>query len=146
MTYIVTWRVSDGSIGVQIAKPSTDGVALPAGLCLGYLFTVAVVTPDQLRVNAVAKTPQTVDEINHARSELEAPLSKVFENTTLTSDQQASILDLCAKFRPVFSLSMSELGCCTIAEATFPLPPDTRPVDRPQYRPNPRASTRFYCH
>ena len=35
---------------------------------------------------------------------------------------------------------MSELRRCTIAEATFPVPPDTRPVDRPPYRPNPRTS------
>ena len=34
---------------------------------------------------------------------------------------------------------MSELGCCTNAEATFPLPPDTRPIDRAPYRANPRA-------
>ncbi|CAB1100197.1 unnamed protein product [Ectocarpus sp. CCAP 1310/34] len=37
---------------------------------------------------------------------------------------------------------MPELGrCCTIAEATFPVPPGTRPVDRPPYRPNPRVAT-----
>ncbi|CAB1098409.1 unnamed protein product [Ectocarpus sp. CCAP 1310/34] len=35
---------------------------------------------------------------------------------------------------------MSELGRCTIAEATFPVPPGTRPIDRPPYRPNPRTS------
>ena len=35
---------------------------------------------------------------------------------------------------------MSELGQCTIAEATFPVPEGTRPVDRPPYRPNPRTS------
>ena len=28
----------------------------------------------------------------------------------------------------------------TIAEATFPVPKGTRPVDRPLYRPNPRTS------
>ena len=59
---------------------------------------------------------------------------------TLTPDQQTSVLDLCAQFRPVLSLSMSELGRCIIAEATFPVPPGTRPVDRPPYRPNPRTT------
>ena len=39
----------------------------------------------------------------------------------------------------VFALSMSELGRCTNAEATFPLPTDTRPIDRTPYRANPRA-------
>ena len=135
-----TWKASDGSVAVQIANPSSDGVALPAGLCLRYLLTVSVVSPDQLHVNAVANTPRSAEELRRARSELEGPLSKAFNDTTLTPDQRASVLDLCAKFRPVFSLSMSELGRCTIAEATFPVPPGTRPVDRPPYRPNPRTS------
>ena len=34
---------------------------------------------------------------------------------------------------------MSELGRCTNAEASFPLPPETRPIDSPPYRANPRA-------
>ena len=34
---------------------------------------------------------------------------------------------------------MSELGHCTNAEATLPLPPDTRPIDRAPYRANLRA-------
>ena len=46
---------------------------------------------------------------------------------------------MCARYRPVFALSMSELGRCTNAEATFPLPPDTRPIDRAPYRANPKA-------
>ena len=78
---------------MQIANPSTDGVALPIGLCLGQLFTVSVVTPDQLHVNAVAKTPKSVDELAQAKSELEGPLSKAFTNTNLTTDQKASVLD-----------------------------------------------------
>ena len=100
---------------------------------------MSVVTPDQLHVNAVAKTPTSVDEIALAKSEIEGPLSKAFTNTKLTSDQKVFVLDLCARYRPVFALSMSELGRCTNAEATFPLPPDTRPIDRPPYRANPRA-------
>ncbi|CAN0420776.1 unnamed protein product, partial [Pylaiella littoralis] len=61
------------SVAVQIANPSTDGVSLPAGLCLGQLFTVSVVAPDQLHVNAVANTPKSAAEISRARSELERP-------------------------------------------------------------------------
>ena len=96
-------------------------------------------TPDQLHVNAVAKTPKSVDELAQAKSELEGPLSKAFTNTTLTTDQKASVLDMCARYRPVFALSTSELGRCTNAKATFPLPPDTRPIGRAPYRANPRA-------
>ena len=78
---LATWYAADGSAAVQIANPSTDGVALSIGLCLGQLFTVSVVTPDQLHVNAVAKTPKSVDELAQAKSELEGPLSKAFTNT-----------------------------------------------------------------
>ena len=56
---LATWYAADGSVAVQISNPSCDGVALPIGLCLGQLFTVSVVTPDQLHVNAVAKTPKS---------------------------------------------------------------------------------------
>ena len=39
-----------------------------------------------------------------------------------------------------FLLSPQELlGKCTLAEATFPLEPGTRPVDRIPYRANPRV-------
>ena len=137
---LATWHASDGSVVVQIANPSSDGVSLPPKLCLGHLSTVSVVTPDELHVNAVANTPVTDEEVRRARSDLEGPLSKAFSETTFTSEQKESVLDLCAKYRPVFSLSMSELGRCTIAEATFPVPSGTRPVDRPPYRPNPRTS------
>ena len=132
--------LADRSVAVQLANPSSDGISLPIGLCLGPLFTVPVVTPDQVYVIVVAKTPGSVDELAQAKSELEGPLSKAFTNS-LTSDQKASVLDLCARYRPVFAMSKSELGRCTNAEATFTLPPDTRPIDRAQYRANPRAKT-----
>ena len=54
---LATWHASDGSVVVQIANPSSNGVRLHPGLCLGQLSTVSVVTPDHLRVNAVANTP-----------------------------------------------------------------------------------------
>ena len=80
-------------------------------------------TPDQLHVNAVAKTPKSVDELAQAKTELEGPLSEAFSNTKLTTDQKAYALDLCARYRPVFALSMSELSLCTNAEATFSFAP-----------------------
>ena len=137
---LATWSASDVSVVLQIANPSQDSVRLSPRLCLGHLYTVSVVTPYQLHVNAVANTTVSDENIRRARSDLEGPLSKAFPNSTFTDEQKESVLDLCAKYRPVFSLSMSELGRCTIAEATFPVPPDTRPVDRPPYRPNPRTS------
>ena len=75
---LATWYAADGSVAVQVANRSTDGVALPIGLRLGQLFTVSVVTPDQLHVNPVAKTPKSVDELAQAKSELEGPLSSIY--------------------------------------------------------------------
>ena len=137
---LATWHASDGSVVIQIANASADGIRIQPSLCLGHLSTVSVVTPDQLRVNAVANTPVSDEDIRHARSGLESPLSKAFSTSRLTSEQKESVLDLCAKCRPVFSLSMSELRRCTIAEATFSVSPGAHPVDRPPYRPNPRTS------
>ena len=136
---LATWHAVDGSVAVQIANPSSDGVALPIDLCLGQLFTVSVVTLDQLHVIAVAKTSTSVDGLAQAKSEIEGPLSKATTNAKLTSDQKVSVLDLCARYRPVFALSMSELGRCTNAETTIPSPPDIRPMYRTPYRANPRA-------
>ena len=130
---LATWSATDGSIVVRVANPSSDGVALPINLCLGHILSVTIVSPDQLHVNAVARTPKSPTEIQNAKSELEDPLSGAFENTTLTSVEKDAVLTLCANYRPVFSLSMSELGCCTTATVTFPLPNDTSAVDRARY-------------
>ena len=92
-----------------------------------------------MHFNDVTKTPKSVDKLAQAKYELESPLSRAFTNNKLTTDQKASILDLCPRYRPVFALPMSELGRSTNAEATFPLPPETRPIDRAPYRANPRA-------
>ena len=98
-------------------------------------------TPDQLHLNAVAKTPTSVVKLAQAGSEIEGPLSKAFTNAKLTSDQNVSDLDLCARYCPVFALSMSEIGRCPNAEATFSLPLDSRPIDCPPCRANPQAET-----
>ena len=43
-------------------------------------------------------------------------------------------MELCAKYRPVFSLPSKGLGKCKTAVATFPLPTGTKPVDIAPYR------------
>ena len=102
-------HASDGSVVVQIANPSTDGVRYD-DLCLGRLSTVSAVSPGQVHVKAAANNPVTDEDIRHAKSELEGPMSKAFTNTTLTSEQQTAVLSLCTKHRPVFLLPMLESG------------------------------------
>ena len=136
---LTTWNAKDGSVYLQVANPSSEHLALHANLEIGTLSPVAIVEPEKLRVHAVAATPKTVGELAAAREELAEPLKKAFTNSTFSREQQARVLDLCAKYRPVFSLNSSELGKCTTAEATFPMPPNTKPVSRRPYRANPRA-------
>ena len=82
------WHAADGSVAVQIANLSSDGVALPNDLYLGQLFTLSVVsTPDRFHVNAVPKTPTSVDELTQAKSEVQCPPSKAFTSTKFMSDQ-----------------------------------------------------------
>ena len=121
------------------ANPLSESLALHAGLDIGKLSSVAVVSPAQLHVHAVAATRSTSTEIAAARAEIIAPLSRAFVDSTFTFEQQSAILDLCAKYRPILSLSRAELGMCNTAEATFPLPAHTKPVSRRPYRANPRT-------
>ena len=67
---------SDGSATVQIANPSSESLALHVGLEIGTLSSVAVVSPAQLHVHAVAATPNTPNEIAAACAEIAAPFPK----------------------------------------------------------------------
>lgn len=92
-------------------------------------------------MSTLSQTPVSSDAIiRRPNPDLTWPLSGAFQNTTLNPAHEDAVLDLCAKYRPVVSLNTSELGTFTIAEATFPVLPGTRPVDRPPCRPNPRTS------
>ena len=86
-------------------------------------------------ISAVQTNSKTTKSIRH---ELRQALSAAFNKTTFSPGECEQVLDLCTKYRNVFSLSPRELGKCTIAEAEFPLEPGTRPVDRAPYRTNPR--------
>ena len=90
-------------------------------------------------------SPRTACAITHnhsesqARIDLTAALDESFKNSTFNGQQKTQLLDLCAQYRSVFSLTQEELGRCTIAEAEFPLQKNTKPVDRHPYRTNPKA-------
>ena len=99
-----------------------------AGLDIGKLSSVAVVSPAQL--HAVAASPKTPTEIAAARAEVIALLSNAFVGSTFTVEQQSAILDSCVNYRPLLSSSRAGLGKCNPAEATFPLPAHTKPVSR----------------
>ena len=131
---VCNWSAVDKSAAVQIGNPSKRHVHLERDTILGYISPVKSVA--EKTVSAVNSDQTT---FRHKRDELKGAMKKAFTNTTFTPQQCSQVLDLCAKYRNVFSLSPKELGECTIAEADFPLEPGTKPVDRAPYRANPRA-------
>ena len=75
---LTTCLATDGSVAVQIANPSSESLALHAGLEIGNVSSVAVVSPAQLHVHAVAVSPTAPTEIAAARAEIIAPHPKAF--------------------------------------------------------------------
>ena len=148
------WSTVNNSAIVQVANPSSRHVQIPKHLLLGHITPVTESKMEDVRApsqnepklsdaegNTTGKISAVsrVEQNNTAtRQELAEALKNAFQNSTFNAHQQSQILDLCTKYRNVFSLSPQELGCCTIGEATFPLVPGTKPVDRQPYRTNPR--------
>ena len=71
--------------------------------------------------------------------DLTAAVDESFKNSAFNDQQKTQLLDLCTRYRSVFSSTHDELGRCTIGEAEFPLQKNTKPVDRYPYRTNLRA-------
>ena len=131
---VCEWSAADKSAIIQIANPSHQYVYLKRDTVLGTIVPIARV-PNKT-ISAVQTNGKTTKSIRH---ELRQALSAAFHTTTFSPGECEQVLDLCTKYRNVFSLSPHELGKCTIAEAEFPLEPGTRPVDRAPYRTNPRV-------
>ena len=101
---------------------------------LGHIAQVSV-APNHT-ISAVQTDSKKTES---TRNELRTALTTAFDRTTFTPGECAQVLELCAMSRSVFSLSLQELGRCTLAETEFPPEPGTRPVDRAPYRANPRV-------
>ena len=129
------WSTTDRTAVVQISNPSHQYVYLKRNTLLGHITPLSVAVS-----NTTSATQTNSKTIESTRNELRAALTTAFENTTFSPPGEcAQLLELCTKYRSVFSLSPQELGKGTLAEATFPLEPGTRPVDRTPYRANPRV-------
>ena len=94
--------------------PSTRGDTIPALLTLALLSTASVTDTPEIRISAVAASPKNKDDLAVAREALEPALAKAFADTTFSPEQVVQVIDLCAKYRPVVSLSADELGSCII--------------------------------
>lgn len=131
---VCNWSAADKIAVIQIANPSHQYVYLKQNTVLGQIAPISDV-PNKT-VSAVQTDCKIIESTRH---ELRAALSNAFDQTTFSTGECEQVLDLCTKYRSVFSLSPRELGKCTLGEAEFPLEPGTRPVDRAPYRANPRV-------
>ena len=128
------WSAADKTAAVQIANPSHQYVYLKRSTLLGHIPPVSVALDKTTSANQTdSKTTEST------RNELRAALTRAFDKTTFTPAECEQALTLCTKYCSIFYLSPKELGRCTLAEATFPLEPGTRPVNKTPYRANPRV-------
>lgn len=129
-----TWSVADKSAAAQIASPSNRHVHLKRESVVAYISPVKSVA--DITVSAINSDQRT---FRQRKDELKGAMKKAFTNTTFTPQQCSQVLDLCAKYLKVCSLSPKELGKCTLTGVEFPLQPGTNPVNRAPYRTNPRV-------
>ena len=121
---------------MEIGNPSDRSIILKPNTIMGTISPVTAISP-----RTASAIMHNYSESSQARIDLTAALDESFKNSTSNDQQNTQLLDLCTRYRSVFSLNQDELGRCTIAEAEFPLQQNTKPVDRHPYRTNPT----LYC-
>ena len=131
---VTQWSSLTNSTLVQVGNPSDRAIILKPNTIVGTISPVTVISPQ-----TASAITNNCSESSQARIDLTAALDESFKNTTFNGQQRTQLLDLCTRYRSVFSLNQNEQGKCTIAEAEFPLQTNTKPVDRHPYRTNPRA-------
>ena len=131
---VTHWCSKTNSALVQIGNPSDRSIIPTPNTIVGTISSVTAISP-----RTASAVMRNHSESSQARIDLTAALDDLFKNSTFNDQQKTQLLDLCTRYRSVFSLNQEELGTCTIAEAEFPLQKNTKPVDRHPYRTNPRA-------
>ena len=131
---VTQWSSLTNSALVQVGNPSDRAIILKPNTIVGTISPVTAISPQT--ASAITKN---CSESSQARTDLTAALDESFKDTTVDDQQRTLMINMCTKYRSVFSLNQKELGKCTIAEAQFPLQKGTKPVDRRPYRTNPRA-------
>ena len=100
---------------VQVCNPSDRSIILKPKTVVSTISLVTAILPRN--ASAIANNHS---ESSQARIDLAEALDEPFKRSTFNDHQQTQLLDLCKKYRSVFSLTSKELGKCTIAEAEFP--------------------------
>ena len=126
------WCNKTKSALVQVGNRSDRTITLKPKTVIGTISSIAVISP-----RSASAITHNHSESSQARIDLTAALNESFKRSTSNDQQQTQLLDLCNKYRSVFSLTSKELGNCTLAEAELPLQKNTKPVDHHPYRMNP---------
>ena len=132
---VTHWCVKTQSALVQVCNHSDRSIIVQPNTAVGTISPVTTVIPE----NTASAVANNHLESSQARIDLAAALDESFKRSTFNNHLRTQLLDLCTKYRSVFSLSPKELGKCTTAEAEFPLQKQAKPVDHHPYRTNPRA-------
>ena len=119
---------------MQVCNPSDQSITIQPKIVVNTISLVTAI-PENV-ASAVAKNHL---KSSQAQIDLAIALDESFKRSTPNDHQQTQLLDLCTKYRSVFTLSPKELGKCTIAEAEFPVQKQAKPVDHHPYKTNPRA-------
>ena len=119
---------------MQIGNPSDRFIILKPNTIVGTISPVTAISP-----RTASAIIHNHSESSQARIDLTAGLDEWFKNSTFVDQQKTQLLDLCTRYRSVFSLNQEELWRCAIAEAEFSLQKNTKPVDRHPYTANPIA-------
>ena len=130
---VTHWSSSTNSVLVQVGNPSDRSIILKPNTIGGTISPVTAISPQ----TASAITPNC-SKSSQARIDLTVALDESFKNSTFNGQQRTQLLDLCTRYRSVFSLNQDELGRCTITGAEFSSQKNTKPVDRHPYRTNPK--------
>ena len=119
---------------MQVGNPSDQTITHKPKTVVGTISPVPAISPP-----SASAITHNHSESSQARIDWTAALDESFQKSTFNDQQKTQLLDLCTKYRSVFSLTPKELGRCAIAKAEFPLQKNTKPVDHHPYRTNPRA-------
>ena len=97
---VTHWCNKTKSALVQVGNPSDRSITLKPKTIVGTIPPVTTITPQN--ASAVANNDS---KSSQARIDLTAALDESFKKSTFNDHQQTQLLDLCTKYRSVFSPS-----------------------------------------
>ena len=102
---VMHWCSTTNSALVQIGNPSDRSIILKPNTMVGTISPVTAISP-----RTASAIMHNYSESSQARIDLTAALGESFKNSTFNDQQKTQLLDLCTRYRSVFSLNQEELA------------------------------------